>query len=129
MGEAGDSDKKLPDVCLLCEGTYPYISGGVSSWVHDIIKGEPHVNFSILNIGSHEGWHGDLRFQLPENVVGLEELFCHNAAADADGRPAARARWSAPSAASARSPRAAAARRACCARCAGSTWRTVSTTT
>ncbi len=79
MSGAGDSDKKLPDVCLLCEGTYPYISGGVSSWVHDIIKGEPHVNFSILNIGSHEGWHGDLRFKLPENVVGLEELFCHNA--------------------------------------------------
>ncbi len=81
MGETGDNDSKLPDVCLLCEGTYPYISGGVSSWVHDIIKGEPHVTFSILNIGSHEGWHGDLRFKLPENVVGLEELFCHNAPA------------------------------------------------
>ena len=23
------------DVCLVLEGTYPYVSGGVSSWVHE----------------------------------------------------------------------------------------------
>lgn len=67
------------DVCLLCEGTYPYISGGVSSWAHDIIKGEPQVTFSILNIGSHPGWHGPSRFQFPPNVLGLDDLFCQDA--------------------------------------------------
>jgi glycosyltransferase involved in cell wall biosynthesis len=68
-----------PDVCLLCEGTYPYIAGGVSSWVHDIIKGEPQVTFSVLNIGSHPGWHGPSRFQFPANVLGLADLFCQDA--------------------------------------------------
>jgi polysaccharide biosynthesis protein PelF len=68
-----------PDVCLLCEGTYPYIAGGVSSWVHDIIKGEPQVTFSVLNIGSHPGWHGESRFALPPNVIGLENVYCQDA--------------------------------------------------
>ena len=31
------------DVCLLVEGTYPFVSGGVSSWVHDIILGHPEL--------------------------------------------------------------------------------------
>ena len=29
------------DVCLLVEGTYPFVAGGVSSWVHDIIMRAP----------------------------------------------------------------------------------------
>jgi glycosyltransferase involved in cell wall biosynthesis len=65
-----------PQVCLLCEGTYPYIAGGVSSWVHDIIRGEPQVTFSVLNLGSYPGWHGESRFQLPANVARLDDLYC-----------------------------------------------------
>ncbi len=71
--------KPRPDVCLLCEGTYPYIAGGVSSWVHDIIRGEPQVTFSVLNIGAHPGWHGEPRFKFPPNVLALEEIFCQDA--------------------------------------------------
>ncbi len=29
------------DVMLLLEGTFPYVSGGVSSWVNQIIRGFP----------------------------------------------------------------------------------------
>jgi glycosyltransferase involved in cell wall biosynthesis len=77
----------LPAVCLLCEGTYPYIAGGVSSWVHDIIRGEPQVTFSVLNIGSHPGWHGKPRFELPANVVALEDVFCQDTAATPTAGP------------------------------------------
>ena len=42
------------DVCMLVEGTYPYVAGGVSAWVHDIIKGHPELRFSVFNIGSLE---------------------------------------------------------------------------
>ena len=39
------SPKYHPDrhanVCLLLEGTYPYIRGGVSSWVKQLIEGMP----------------------------------------------------------------------------------------
>lgn len=72
----------VPEICLLVEGTYPYVAGGVSSWVHDIIRGQPERSFSVLNIGPHPGAYGEPRYALPENVVELHKLFCH------DGRPA-----------------------------------------
>ncbi|HEY4393262.1 MAG TPA: GT4 family glycosyltransferase PelF [Polyangia bacterium] len=68
------------DVCLLVEGTYPFVSGGVSSWVHDIIRGHPEVSFAVLNVGSHPGAYGEPRYQLPDNVIGLHRVFCQETA-------------------------------------------------
>jgi glycosyltransferase involved in cell wall biosynthesis len=68
------------DVCLLVEGTYPYVSGGVSSWVHDIIRGHPELTFAVLYVGSYPGAHGEPRFELPANVVGLHRVFCQESA-------------------------------------------------
>jgi polysaccharide biosynthesis protein PelF len=68
------------DVCLLVEGTYPFVSGGVSSWVHDIILGHPDLSFAVLNVGSHPGAYGEPRYQLPDNVVGLHRVFCQESA-------------------------------------------------
>jgi len=59
------------DVMLLLEGTYPYVSGGVSSWVHQIINGFPHLRFHLVFLGSREQDYGKARYQLPANVVGL----------------------------------------------------------
>ncbi|HSY41768.1 MAG TPA: GT4 family glycosyltransferase PelF, partial [Polyangia bacterium] len=64
----------------LVEGTYPFVSGGVSSWVHDIILGHPALRFAVLNVGSHPGAYGEPRFQLPANVVGLHRVFCQETA-------------------------------------------------
>ncbi len=33
-------------VCLLVEGSYPFITGGVSAWVQELIAALPHVRFS-----------------------------------------------------------------------------------
>ena len=57
------------DVCLLVEGTYPYVAGGVSAWVHDIIKGLPELKFSVFNIGSRAGAYGPPSYALPDNVT------------------------------------------------------------
>jgi glycosyltransferase involved in cell wall biosynthesis len=64
------------DVCLLVEGTYPYVAGGVSAWVHDIIKGHPDLKFSIFNIGSHAGAYGPLSYVLPDHVTRLHQVYC-----------------------------------------------------
>ncbi|GJL84019.1 MAG: hypothetical protein DHS20C01_36530 [marine bacterium B5-7] len=37
-------------VCLIVEGTYPYIMGGVSRWVHDLVTDLNDVRFSILHL-------------------------------------------------------------------------------
>jgi glycosyltransferase involved in cell wall biosynthesis len=71
------------DVCMLVEGTYPFVSGGVSSWVHDIIRGLPELSFDMVNIGSHPGSYGAPRFELPPNLRSLRVLFCRG-----DNQPA-----------------------------------------
>ena len=38
------------DVCLILEGTYPYIRGGVSQWVQQLVTGLPHLDFAILHL-------------------------------------------------------------------------------
>ncbi|MBN2738272.1 MAG: GT4 family glycosyltransferase PelF [Spirochaetales bacterium] len=55
-------------VCLLLEGSYPYITGGVSSWVHQLIKSIPELKFSLFTISPKKNM--ELNYQLPENVVG-----------------------------------------------------------
>ena len=45
FGMHDDPENAAPaDVCLLVEGTYPFVSGGVSSWVHDIILRPPRAD-------------------------------------------------------------------------------------
>ena len=63
------------DVTLLLEGTYPFVSGGVSSWVHQIIRGLPHLRFSLAFIGGSADAYEKVRYELPKNVVHLEEHF------------------------------------------------------
>ena len=67
------------DVGLLLEGTYPYVSGGVSSWVHQIINGFPDLTFAICFLGSRRQDYGEKKFQLPTNVVHLEEHYLSEA--------------------------------------------------
>lgn len=42
---------KTADICFLLEGTFPYVSGGVSSWVNQIIRGFPELSFAIVFLG------------------------------------------------------------------------------
>lgn len=65
------------DVMLLLEGTFPYVSGGVSSWVNQIIRGFPQIRFGICFIGSRREDYGDPKYALPDNVVHLETHFMH----------------------------------------------------
>lgn len=63
------------DVCLILEGTYPYIRGGVSSWVHQIISGLPEISFALLFIGDKKSSYDDFRYILPANVVDFKAVF------------------------------------------------------
>ncbi len=57
---------------LLLEGTFPFVSGGVSSWVHQIIQGFPDIRFGAIFLGSRPQDYGKLRYSLPSNLVHLE---------------------------------------------------------
>lgn len=60
---------------LLLEGTFPYVSGGVSSWVNQIMRGFPEYRFGAVFIGSSREDYGDLKYELPENLVHLETYY------------------------------------------------------
>lgn len=68
--------KKHADVTLILEGTYPYIAGGVSTWVHQILGSYPDRQFSLLHIGPQPGAYDKPLYQIPKNVVALEEAYC-----------------------------------------------------
>lgn len=35
-------------VCLIAEGSYPYVTGGVGKWAHDLIVSLPEIEFTVL---------------------------------------------------------------------------------
>ncbi|TMJ23533.1 MAG: DUF3492 domain-containing protein [Alphaproteobacteria bacterium] len=40
----------MADICLIVEGAYPYVSGGVSAWVHGVIRRQPDLRFCVVAI-------------------------------------------------------------------------------
>ncbi|MBM3567713.1 MAG: DUF3492 domain-containing protein [Alphaproteobacteria bacterium] len=58
------------DVCLVLEGTYPFVAGGVSSWVHDLIRAQSDLSFHLLTL-MPDAKPRQHRYEVPKNVCGL----------------------------------------------------------
>ena len=65
--------KPEADICLILEGAYPFVAGGVSSWVHDLIKSQPQFSFHVVAL-SADNSQKQLRFELPPNVIHMTEI-------------------------------------------------------
>ena len=66
------------DIMILGEGTYPYIRGGVSSWIHQLLVGLPELTFGIIFLGSRPEEYGDILYQLPDNLKHLEVHYMYD---------------------------------------------------
>ena len=62
-------------ICLVAEGCYPYVVGGVSSWIHSMIKAFPNIEFSVLAIVANRSQRGKFVYELPENVTEVYEAY------------------------------------------------------
>lgn len=62
-------------VCIVAEGCYPYVIGGVSSWIHSMIKSFPNLEFIILAIVADRSVRGKFVYEMPENVTGVYEMY------------------------------------------------------
>ncbi len=62
------------DVCLIVEGCYPYVPGGVSSWLDWLMRSQPSTSFSVLSL-----WPRPMglksRYPAPPNLVRFEHLY------------------------------------------------------
>lgn len=80
-------ESPIADITLLLEGTYPFVRGGVSSWVHQIITGLPQYRFSLIFMGGDRSHYGKQQYVLPDNVVHLECHYLMDNLADAKPKP------------------------------------------
>ncbi len=62
-------------ICLVLEGSYPYVRGGVSTWVDGFIRGMPEHEFILWTINDLEEKKGKFEYQLPDNVIAIHEHF------------------------------------------------------
>ncbi|EUC19037.1 GT4 family glycosyltransferase PelF [Paraburkholderia hospita] len=66
------------DIALLLEGTFPYVSGGVSSWVNQVIRAFPEYSFALCFLGSRPQDYPKMQYALPDNVVHLENHYLYD---------------------------------------------------
>ncbi len=66
------------DVCLILEGTYPYVAGGVSTWVAQIIEYMPDISFGIIYLAATSKDKLTLKYDLPVNVTEVREVYLYD---------------------------------------------------
>lgn len=62
-------------VCVVAEGCYPYVVGGVSGWINSLTKSFPNIEFVLLTIVSDRSLRGKFAYELPENVTEVNEVY------------------------------------------------------
>lgn len=62
------------DVCLVLEGSYPYVRGGVSEWVQELVGGLPDVSFSLTHLRGEDDPVRPRVYERPANLVELRML-------------------------------------------------------
>uniref|UniRef100_A0A7C4GLB9 DUF3492 domain-containing protein n=1 Tax=Fervidobacterium thailandense TaxID=1008305 RepID=A0A7C4GLB9_9BACT len=59
-------------VCVIVEGTYPYVTGGVSNWLQMLMENMPDVEFEVVHLAPWR-WMRSFAYKLPSNVQRVYE--------------------------------------------------------
>lgn len=81
MNKAGQQGSPPADICMIVEGAFPYVAGGVSSWIVDLLSGLPDLTFHIVAI-KPENRPVPWRIDPPANVTGITEIALQAGEAD-----------------------------------------------
>lgn len=68
----------MADIGLILEGTYPYVTGGVSGWVHDIITDLKDVTFDLVAIVPSRGYTREYKYKMPPNVYSIKNIYLND---------------------------------------------------
>ncbi len=60
------------DVLLTTEGTYPFVTGGVSTWAHQLVTGLAEKRFVVYSVVANP--NAPLRYDPPSNVAHLVQV-------------------------------------------------------
>jgi polysaccharide biosynthesis protein PelF len=61
------------DVCLIVEGGYPYVVGGVASWADSLMRASPQLSFHVIAI-SISSQAKVRNYVLPDNAVEVTDV-------------------------------------------------------
>ena len=65
----------MHDVCLIVEGAYPRVTGGVAEWVQQLTSNLPAVSFAVVSLTGEDGDRLAPAYRPPANVELLELPF------------------------------------------------------
>lgn len=65
----------MTHVCLIAEGSYPYVTGGVGKWTHDLIASLPEVDFTVVALWPSPGSAGEPRYPKLANVREIRHIY------------------------------------------------------
>lgn len=60
--------QQVADICLITEGAYPFVRGGVATWMHELILSQPDKTFHLLTVMPQTGTL-NMAYELPDNVI------------------------------------------------------------
>nr|WP_300003425.1 GT4 family glycosyltransferase PelF [Tissierella sp.] len=62
-------------ICLIAEGSYPYVSGGVSSWIQQLMTNMPEHEFIIIAISPDSKKEAIYRYNPPRNLLEVYDIY------------------------------------------------------
>ncbi|WP_195237106.1 GT4 family glycosyltransferase PelF [Romboutsia sp. 1001285H_161024_C4] len=62
-------------ICLIAEGSYPYVTGGVSSWIQMLVSSMKEIEFVIYAISAKNDEGLTYKYEIPDNVVEIKDIY------------------------------------------------------
>lgn len=62
-------------ICVICEGSYPFVAGGVSSWLQELMLNMPQHEFVVWAVAAQEKQRGHYMYTTPPNIVSIRDEY------------------------------------------------------
>jgi polysaccharide biosynthesis protein PelF len=66
---------KKVDILIICEGAYPFIKGGVSAWVQQLISALSEYTFGVVFLGTVPEDYQEPKYEFPDNLIHLQPVY------------------------------------------------------
>ncbi len=63
----------------MCEGSYPYVTGGVSSWIQMLVTSLKDIEFCVTSIVVDRAHGGLFKYKMPSNLTSIHECYLQDA--------------------------------------------------
>jgi glycosyltransferase involved in cell wall biosynthesis len=81
MADETMAEARETDVCLIVDGCYPYVPGGVSGWIDWLLRTQGETSFQIVALWPKPTTQQP-RYALPPNVTALHHLYLQDFGAE-----------------------------------------------